>query len=97
MTEPSQKLASKFLGPFQVISKLLEVVYRLKHLKMLCIHDIFHVSLLKKYHHDTIVGQYQIPLPPIVMPKGNIEWEVHKVFWMMEETPIPGILGGIWA
>lgn len=39
-TEPSKKLASKFLGPFQIICKISEAVYQLKLPKTLCIHDV---------------------------------------------------------
>ena len=67
-TQPSRKLASKFLGPFQVIAKFSDVVYRLKLPKTLCIHDVFHISFLEKYHQDTITRRRQIPPPPIITP-----------------------------
>jgi hypothetical protein len=47
-TEPSRKLAPKFLGPFPIIFKLSDLVYRLKLPKTLHIHDVFHVSLLER-------------------------------------------------
>jgi len=78
-TTPCKKLDSKFLGPFKVISKLSDVVYKLQLPKTLCIHDTFHVSLLEKYRKDTIPGCRQIPPPPIVTLDGDIEWEVRKV------------------
>lgn len=78
-TTPCKKLDSKFLGPFKVISKLSDLVYKLQLPKTLRIHDTFHVSLLEKYREDTIPGRRQIPSPPIVTPDGDIEWEVRKV------------------
>lgn len=67
-TAPLKKLASEFLGPFPIISKLSNVVYRLKLLSTLYIYDIFHVFVLEKYHQITIRGQRQKPPPQIVIP-----------------------------
>lgn len=78
-TEPSRKLAPKFLGPFTVIAKLSDVVYRLQLPKTLRIHDVFHVSLLERYRHDSIPGRRRLPPPPITTPDGDVEWEVHEV------------------
>jgi hypothetical protein len=78
-TAPSKKLASKFLGPFPITAKISEVVYRLKLPRHLRIHDVFHLSLLQKYNQDTIEGHRQQPPPPIVMPQGDIQWEVRAV------------------
>lgn len=76
---PSKKLTSKYLGPYPIISKLSDVVYRLKLPPTLKIHDVFHVSLLEKYCVDTIPGRRQRPPPPIVTPEGETEWEVYKI------------------
>lgn len=54
-------------------------MYHLKLPKILCIHNVFYVSLLVTYRQDKITGQHQKPPPLIVTPKGDIEWEVHKV------------------
>ena len=78
-TVPSRKLASKYLGPFPIISKISDVVYRLRLPKSLRIHDVFHVSLLEKYRPDTIEGRQYKPPPPIVTPQGDVEWEVREV------------------
>jgi hypothetical protein len=78
-TVPSRKLTSKFLGPFPIIAKLSDVVYRLKLPRTLRIHDVFHISLLEKYRQDTIPGRRRNPPPPIVTPEGDIEWEVDQV------------------
>ena len=78
-TVPSRKLAYKFLGPFPIISKISDVVYRLRLPKSLRIHDVFHVSLLEKYRPHTIEGRECRPPPPIVTPQGDIEWEVREV------------------
>jgi len=60
-TSLSRKLSSKFLGPFPVLSKISNLVYQLKLLKTLHIHNVFHVSLLERYCPDTILGRHKIP------------------------------------
>ena len=55
-TTPSKKLAPKFLGPFPIIAKLSDLLYRLKLPKSFRIHDIFHVTLLELCRQDTITG-----------------------------------------
>lgn len=46
-TQESKKLAPKFLGPYPIIAKISDLVYKLKLPKTLRIHDIFHVFTLR--------------------------------------------------
>ncbi|XP_028801209.1 uncharacterized protein LOC114756428 [Neltuma alba] len=49
----SKKLSPKYIGPFQILSKVGPVAYKVAlppNLSM--IHDVFHVSQLKKYQPD---------------------------------------------
>ncbi|XP_028791528.1 uncharacterized protein LOC114747374 [Neltuma alba] len=49
----AKKLSPRFLGPFEILEKIAEVAYRIAlppHLSN--VHDMFHVSQLKKYHPD---------------------------------------------
>ena len=43
------KLQKKFVGPFEVIEKIGSQAYRLKLPENWSIHDVFHVSILKKW------------------------------------------------
>ena len=47
-------MAPKFYGPFQINKKISQVAYRLEFLDNFCIHNVFHVSCLKK-----MLGQAQ--------------------------------------
>ena len=40
---------------------------------------MFHVNLLQRHHKDTIEGRRRQPLPPIITPDGDVQWEVHVV------------------
>jgi hypothetical protein len=46
------KLAPRFFGPFEILARIGPVAYHLALLANLRIHNVFHVSLLKKYIHD---------------------------------------------
>ncbi|XP_057506543.1 uncharacterized protein LOC130789747 [Actinidia eriantha] len=47
------KLSSRYIGPFDIIEKIREVAYHLALPPRLSgIHDVFHVSMLKKYEPD---------------------------------------------
>jgi hypothetical protein len=46
------KLAPRFCGPFEILARIGPIAYQLALPANLRIHNIFHVSLLKKYIHD---------------------------------------------
>ena len=47
------KLSPRYVGPFEIIERIGEVAYRLAlPLALSKLHDIFHVSMLKKYLYD---------------------------------------------
>eukprot|EP00253_Pinus_taeda_P030999 PITA_30999 len=56
------KLAPLFCGPFQVLARIGPVAYQLAFPSHIRVHNVFHVSVLKKYVYD----------PKHVEPEGEI-------------------------
>ena len=46
------KLAPRYCGPFETLSKIRQVAYQLALPPNLRVHNVFHISVLKKYVHD---------------------------------------------
>ena len=70
------KLTPRFIGPFEILERICTVVYRLAlpH-SMLGDHEVFHVSILRKYTPD----------PAHVVDWGQIEVDTDENF---EEGPV---------
>ena len=46
------KLAPRYCGPFEILSRIGHVAYKLALPPTLRVHNIFHIYVLKKYVHD---------------------------------------------
>ena len=46
------KLVARFCGPFEILERIGPVAYMLSLLASMTVHNVFHVSLLKKYIPD---------------------------------------------
>ena len=70
------KLSPRFIGPFEILERVGTIAYRLElPPSMLGVHEVFHVSMLRKYTTD----------PAHVVDWGQIEVDTDKTF---EEGPV---------
>jgi hypothetical protein len=66
----SLKLHSKFYGPFKVLKRIGQVVYKLLLPDNCTIHLVFHISQLKKHIGQKVIPQNNLPLTD---SDGNIK------------------------
>ena len=68
----TKKLAPKWVGPFKVLERIGPVAYKLDLPETMKIHDVFHVSVLKRYFRDSRTK----PGPPPEVIDDVPQWEV---------------------
>ena len=74
--EKKSKLGPRYVGPFTIMKKIGEVAYKLAlPPEMSRIHDVFHVSQLKRFYRDSD----DKPNPPIV-PISEVNLEEDLTF-----------------
>jgi transposase InsO family protein len=79
-TRPSQKLAHRKLGPFEIAEKIGSHAYRLKLPRsMQRLHPVFSVVKLTEAPVDPIIGRKPKPPPPPVLIEGEPEYEVEEI------------------
>ena len=70
------KLSPRYIGPYEIVDKVGEVAYRLRlPLELANIHDVFHISMLRKYIADP---SHILKDQPIQL-KENLTYEEHPV------------------
>ncbi|CAH9138313.1 unnamed protein product [Cuscuta epithymum] len=70
------KLNPRYIGPFEILERIGAVAYRLKLTPELeKIHDVFHVSMLKKYIRDP---SHILEKPPVEI-RGDLQYAVEPV------------------
>ena len=80
------KLVARFCGPFEILDRIGLVAYMLELLASMNMHNLFHVSLLKKYVHDPnhvidwnliqveLEGYFQVQLVHILDKNVKMLW-----------------------
>ena len=78
-TQPSKKLAEKFLGPFEILAQVGPVSFTL-HLpnSMHGIHPVFHISMLEPSTPNEFLNQTET-LPPPVIIDGETEFKISEI------------------
>lgn len=72
----SRKLSPRFCGPFEIIERIGQVAYKLRLPEDWQIHDVFHVSLLRKYVSDP---SHVLPDLPKTAPEGELLAQPEKI------------------
>jgi len=72
------KLSPRRYGPFEVVSQISKVAYKIKLPPNWKIHDIFHASLLTPYKETNQHGPNFLEPPPDIL-EGEPEWEVEQI------------------
>ncbi|KAF8759764.1 hypothetical protein RHS01_02206 [Rhizoctonia solani] len=86
LQRPNKKLDHKQYGHFPVIERVGSHAYCLALPETMRIHDVFHVSLLSAFKHDTEFDCTFTPPLPVITAEGEEEYEVDKfVDWAAED------------
>ena len=75
---PMEKLDYRKIGPYTVKRQINAVAYELDLPNDLRIHPVFHVSLLEKYHRNTIPNRVVPPPLPVIL-NNEPEYEVEEI------------------
>ena len=77
------KLLPKYVGPYEISKVISPTSYQLTLPASMKIHNVFHISKLKKYEDGSILFPHRInPIPrpsPEIQPDGIEEWEVETI------------------
>jgi hypothetical protein len=73
----------KYTGPYKIIEKISDVVYRLELPPTLHVHPVFHISRLKRFHTRPAELQppsqaEEVPPPPVIVDDHE-EYEVENI------------------
>ena len=71
------KLSPRYYGPFKILDNVGSVVYQLSLSPNIKVHNVFHISILKRYGHD---GSHVTDWNVIQMePNGEFQVEPERI------------------
>ena len=77
--DKKRKFAPKYAGPYEVVQVISPVAYRLKLPEGTKAHNVFHSSMLKKYHPDSTQVRHVNPPEPVILEGQEEEYEVERI------------------
>lgn len=87
------KLSPRYVEPFQILERVGDVAYKVAlPPKLANLHDVFHVSMLTKYHMDPthILGFETIEVDENIGSKGAIFFGTRLFHWLRSYDNIIG-------
>ena len=78
LTSTSRKLAPRQLGPYKVLERTGELIYRLRLPPSMHQHPIFHVDCLSPWSGNLVNG-FDSPPPPPVKINNKLEYKVENI------------------
>jgi hypothetical protein len=79
------KPSPRYVGPFQVLKRVSPLAYKIEMPpKLAGVHDVFHVSQLRKYVHD--LSQVISHKPLDIQPNLTYEELPVQKFWITKST-----------
>eukprot|EP00253_Pinus_taeda_P019597 PITA_19597 len=93
------KLVPQYYGPFQVLARIVPIAYQLALPSHIRVHNVFHVSVLKKYVYDP---RHVIKWQDIqVKPEGEVLVELLSILNRREvqlrRRAITGTMAALWS
>lgn len=79
ITKGKKKLAAKYIGPYEIESRVSPDTYKLIFPPGMRLHPCFHTSVLKKHQHDASGSRWNTPQDEVLLADGSIGHIIESV------------------